>query len=176
MKQNLKQMIHWIATISSPLFFMTAGLPGSGKSTFLKGMCEAYPDLMIASTDDFIEREGAKLGLNYSEAFKQISFSRAQIEFKKTINEAVKTRKNLVIDQTNCSSKARRTKMEHIPSTYTKVCLVFDVPDNVLFERLNKRSMETGKTIPSHVLKNMISSWQTPSKTDGFDFIIEVVQ
>ena len=177
MKLNLKQIIQWIANNSDkPIFFMTAGLPGSGKSTLLRGIKAAYPDLVIASTDDFIESEGAKKGLNYSEAFKAISFSHAKTACQRAIKEAVKAKQHLVLDQTNCGSKARKTKLEDIPPNYNKVCLVFDVPDKVLKERLQHRAETTGKFIPEFVVKNMTAAWQTPSKSEGFDFIIEVVQ
>lgn len=174
MKLNLKQIVQRVEQTDKPFFFMTAGLPGSGKSTFLRKLKEAIPTLAIASTDDFIESEGVKLGLNYSEAFKAISFGHAKTACNKIITTAVKAKQHLVLDQTNCSSKARRTKMESISPTYVKVCLVFDVPDNVLRERLDTRARETGKVIPEFVLKNMTSSWQTPSTSEGFDFVIEV--
>ena len=177
MKLNLKQLVQWLSTNNGkPLFFMTAGLPGSGKSTLLTALKVAHPDLQIASTDDFIESEGKKLGLNYSEAFKAISFAHAKTACNKIISDAVKAKQNLVLDQTNCGSKARKTKLEDIPSSYTKVCLVFDIPDSVLRERLETRARETGKVIPEFVLKNMSNSWQYPSKSDGFDHIIDVVQ
>ena len=177
MKLNLKQLSNWMLINSEkPIFFMTAGLPGSGKSTLLNGLRAIHSELVIASTDDFIESEGKKLGLNYSEAFKAISFSHAKSACDKMIKDAVKAKVNLVLDQTNCGSKARRTKLENIPPNYTKVCLVFDVPEKVLWARLEARSQATGKNIPPYVVKNMMSSWQTPSKADGFDHIVDIVQ
>jgi tRNA uridine 5-carbamoylmethylation protein Kti12 len=176
MKLNVKQITQLAEREDKPIFFMTAGLPGSGKSTFLKALKALLPELAIASTDDFIEAEGAKLGLNYSEAFKAISFSHAKTACNKTITEAVKAKKSVVLDQTNCSAKSRRSKMESIPPSFVKICLVFDVSDAVLRERLDRRAAETGKVIPGYVLKNMMNSWQAPSKADGFDHIIEVVQ
>ena len=176
MKHNLKQLGNWMLLSDQPIFFMTAGLPGSGKSTFLNGLRGIHPGLVIASTDDFIESEGRKMGLNYSEAFKAISFSHAKSACDLMIKTAVKDKQNLVLDQTNCGSKARRTKLKNIPQNYLKVCLVFDVPEKELWARLEARSQETGKTIPGFVVKNMMSSWQTPSKDDGFDHIIDIIQ
>jgi predicted kinase len=177
MKLSPNSVISWaLHHQEQPLFFMTVGLPGSGKSTFLKQLSGSLPDLKIASTDDFIEREGAKLGLNYSEAFGKISFTQAQSEFHRVIVEAVRDRQNFVIDQTNCSSKTRKSKLRMVPEFYTRVCLVFDVPISVLNERLEKRARETGKFIPPHVIKSMTNSWQTPSKSEGFDYLIEIQQ
>lgn len=158
-----------------PLAFMAVGLPGSGKSTFLKKLSEEL-SLVIASTDDLIEREAVKRGMTYSEAFNKVNFKQLQAEFKKEIEAAVKAGKNIAIDQTNVGAKSRRSKMELIPDSYTCVCLVFDVPDAVLRDRLAKRAVETGKVIPEFVVKQMTSSWQTPSTSDGFDMIIEVTQ
>lgn len=176
MKQNAAQLIQWIKAQSGPMFFMTAGLPGSGKSTLLSKLKAELPDLVIASTDDIIERESAKLGLTYSEGFHKFNFKQINAEFKQTIDAAIRAGKSVVIDQTNVSSKSRRSKMESVPKTYVRTCLVFDVPEKVLRERLSKRAAETGKSIPEHVIRSMTSSWQTPSRSDGFDHVIEILQ
>lgn len=176
MKQNVSQLIQWIKNQDNPVFFMTAGLPGSGKSTLLSKLRAEFSDMVVASTDDIIEREGQKMGLNYSEAFNKLNFKRINAEFKQVIDQAIKDRKMLVIDQTNVSGKSRRSKLEQIPKTYVRACLVFDVPEAVLTERLAKRAAETGKSIPPHVIRSMASTWQTPSRADGFDFIIDVIQ
>lgn len=178
MKLTVNHAIRHITDLPTrPLAFMAVGLPGSGKSTFLKKLeAELGEKLVIASTDDLIEREAAKRGITYSEAFNKVNFKQLQAEFKRGIEAAVKAGKNVAIDQTNVGTKSRRSKMELVPETYTRVCLVFDVPEHVLRERLDKRAAETGKVIPPFVVKQMTNSWQTPSKSDGFDVIIEITQ
>lgn len=178
MKQNLNQLIQWIKhrQDGKPIFFMTAGLPGSGKSTLIRGLHTAYPELVIASTDDFIEAEGLKLGMNYSEAFKAISFTCAKAACEQNIKSGLSAKLDIVLDQTNCSSKSRKSKLSSIPQSYLKVCLVFDIPDKLLWERLEARKEESGKNIPIFVVKNMMSAWNEPTKNDGFDYIINIVQ
>ena len=114
------------------------------------------------------------MGLTYTDAFGKVNFKQAQAEFKVVITDAAKLKKNIAIDQTNCSAKSRRSKVALIPRDYTKICLVFDVPDNVLRQRLDKRAAETGKVIAPFIIKNMANSWQSPNKDDGFHHIIEV--
>lgn len=157
-----------------PLYLMTVGLPGSGKSTFLKKVIDEIGPLEIASTDDLIDREADKLGITYSEAFKRINFKTLQKEARQTVEKAVLAKKNIANDQTNCGTKSRRTKLETIPSAYYKIALVFDVPDNVLRQRLDKRAEETGKIIPPYVVSQMAANWNHPTKSEGFDEIIEI--
>lgn len=160
-----------------PVFLMLVGLPGSGKSTFIKKLLEeSNEDFAIASTDDIVERECAKMGLTYSEGFAKVNFKQAQSEFKDVIFKAGKARKNIIIDQTNVGGKSRKSKLGMIPLGYDKICLIFDVSESVMKTRLENRARETGKSIPYSVIKQMTESWQTPSRAEGFDSIIEVIQ
>ncbi len=52
--------------------------------------------------------------------------------------------------------------------------MVFDVPDQEIFKRLKDRMEKTGKYIPSKVIDDMASRYQTPTKEEGFDKIIRV--
>ena len=89
-----------------------------------------------------------------------------------------RTRKlSVIIDQTNMSSKSRRTKLEpFVKAGYTCVSLNFDVPMKTLQERLDKRAAETGKVIPPYVLTQMLSGYTPPTKAEGFTHIWDFEQ
>ena len=81
---------------------------------------------------------------------------------------AVKNDGDIVWDQTNLNRKTRAKKLIMIPDYYEKIAVVFPVPDD-LDKRLANRP---GKTIPYHVMKNMIDSFEYPQMDEGFNVIV----
>lgn len=162
---------HW----ESPSYVMMVGAPGVGKSTFLKKLLnELHEPVHIASTDDLIEREAARLGINYSDAFHKVNQKTIKQQMEAEIQKAIHARKNIFHDQTNMGRKTRVSKLSVVPAEYFKICLNFTVDDKVLKDRLEKRAIATGKVIPPHVLKNMFDTYVAPSRKDGFNLIIEI--
>lgn len=156
--------------LTTPWALVLIGLPGSGKSTFIPRII-SYLDKkpVVLSTDNVIEEYAVKLGKTYSEVFNTVSFSVFKTEMKKVADAALAARTSVIIDQTNMASKARRTKLEpFVKAGYTCISLGFDVSDKVLRERLDKRAEATGKVIPPYVIKQMLSSYTSPTKAEGF--------
>lgn len=150
----------------NPTLYMLIGLPGSGKSTWIKN-CNIN-NCVVLSTDDYIERQAQRLGKTYDELFR-ISIAAADVNLAKDLNEAIDTGKNIIWDQTNLSNSVRAKKLYRIPNNYRKVAIVFRVPDDVLEQRLDNRP---GKTIPEHVINNMKKSFEYPKLSEGFDEIM----
>lgn len=174
MKPN--QAIQKLKTIwQSPSYVMMMGVPGVGKSTFLKKFLEDFNELyFIASTDNLIEAEATKLGLTYSEVFHKVNQKTIKREMETGITNAVHARKTIFHDQTNMGRKSRVSKLELIPAHYNKICLNFTVNDKILYERLANRAVTTGKNIPEFVIKQMFNSYNAPSKSEGFNLILEI--
>jgi predicted kinase len=79
---------------------------------------------------------------------------------------------DILWDQTNLTKKSRKGKLLQVPPHYTKVAVFFSIPNlEELQRRLDSRA---GKTIPRHVVADMIKSLEEPSLEEGFDLIVKV--
>lgn len=158
-----------------PEFIMLIGVPGSGKSTYIKKLKADNPDkeYVVASTDDIISAWGEAEGLNYSQAFQKFDYKKAETIFKNQIKDAIKNRKNIIVDRTNLTPKSRAKTMANLPNDYKTIAVVFDVDEKELQQRLDTRAAETGKHIPDKVVDQMKASFTPPSKSE-FDHIVRV--
>lgn len=160
---------------NSPTFVMLVGLPGSGKSTFTKDFIRLIDeDILVASTDDLVEIEAKKLNITYSEMFNQLDHKKLKQQVQANVIQAFSENKSIIYDQTNMSSKTRKSKLSNVPKHYKKICLNFLIDDKILQQRLYDRSKQTGKNISDFIIDSMKSSYQIPSKEEGFDLVIEI--
>jgi predicted kinase len=149
------------------------GVPGSGKSTWLKGQ-ELWT--LIVSTDNIIEELAETYGLTYDQVFKDtIRFAELVMnnEMDKTIAYGDA---NFHIDRTNLTVKSRRKFIEKLkPHGYEFEAVVFPMPgtEKLSQEEWNRRlDSRPGKTIPGYILSSMIEHYEPPTEAEGFDKII----
>lgn len=148
--------------------YQLIGVPGSGKSTWIKSQTWAL-GLSVVSSDFFIEMEAERQGKTYTEVFKDY----ISISTKLAINQALICQANhldFIWDQTNTTVASRKKKFELLlPSQYEHIAVVFKVPEpDVLARRLASRP---GKIIPSDVMENMIKNFEPPTLEEGFSKI-----
>jgi predicted kinase len=162
-------------SLDRPTVLILVGPPGCGKSTLIKELKFAYDDdepVTVASTDDILEREAAKLGISYNEAFELLDFKVIDRECRETFAKGVNLHHVLVIsDQTNMGVKSRAKKLELVRQSknkYQKIALVFDLPDDVILKRLIERE-KTGKAISPGVFFSMKKNFVMPTLAEGFD-------
>ena len=149
--------------------YILIGIPGSGKSTWIKSQPFDWSNTVVASTDDYVDREARNQGKTYSEIFKD-AMPDAVAYMAETVVDAVKAGKDIVWDQTSTSILSRAKKFRMLPPDYERIAVVFRTPKKAeLTRRLKSRP---GKEIPDHVITNMIGSWQEPTMAEGFDKII----
>lgn len=153
-----------------PKVYILIGVPASGKSTWIANQPFDWNNTVVASTDNYIERKAKELKSTYSDVFSD-HISQATNYMLKTVMDAFENNLNVVWDQTNTSVSVRKRKLKMIPDNYIKIAVVFKTPEqNELQRRLSSRP---GKNIPSDVLRRMISDFTIPTKSEGFDEIIE---
>ena len=148
--------------------YVLVGVPGSGKSTWVKNQIWAL-GLPVVSTDVFVERYAKEQGKTYSEVFQEYM----PIAVRLMANHALICQANkldIIWDQTSTTIAARAKKIRMLPEYY-KIAVVFKTPEpEELARRLASRP---GKNIPAEVSEMMARQLQEepPTKEEGFDEI-----
>jgi predicted kinase len=151
--------------------YILIGVPGSGKSTWIHQQPFDWTKTVVASTDDYVEREAKKQGKTYSEVFKN-AMPCAVKHMADTVREAVAAGADIIWDQTSTTALSRAKKFRILPDNYEVIAVVFSTPDDQELQRRLKSRQ--GKDIPQGVMHSMISGYQAPTKAEGFDEIIYV--
>lgn len=148
---------------------LMVGLPGCGKSTYIKRNLSNY---YIISRDDLIEKYG--VGENYRRKWNYIHSSKERLEevdkiLEKKINSAIKEKRNIVIDMTNLSKKGRRRILSKVRNkSYKKTAVLFSTSKEDSFKQAQQRK---GKEISLSVYDMMIKKFTFPL----FDEIDELI-
>ena len=165
-----------INAAQEPWGLILIGVPASGKSTFVSKVMAEFPEVHIASTDNMIDAIAAEKGITYSEAFsKHVNMKQLKKKMLLGITENAAAQSNIINDQTNMGKKARAEKIALMPAHHV-IAIGFDVSDAELKRRLDTRAAATGKFIPPHVIANMLSNYETPTKAEGFKQIWKLMQ
>jgi predicted kinase len=152
-----------------PTCYQLIGVPGSGKSTWIKNQPWAK-DAVVVSTDNHVEDYAEKMGKTYSEVFDKYMPIAVQLMTDDVIN-ARKNNLDIIWDQTSTTVASRKRKFKMLPN-YKHIAVVFTTPNA---EELKKRlGNRPGKTIPDHVIRSMINNFEMPTKAEGFSDIIIV--
>lgn len=152
-----------------PKCYQLIGVPGAGKSTWVKDQDWAV-DLPVVSTDNFVEAYAKEQGKTYNEVFKDYM----PIAVRLMANQALVCQANgldVIWDQTSTTVSSRKKKFNTLP-TYEHIAVVFKTPDaDELSRRLASRP---GKNIPEHVMRSMIDGFEMPTEEEGFKEIWRV--
>lgn len=155
----------------APALYMLVGLPGSGKSTWVSR--NKIQHCITLSTDSYIEWFAATTGRTYNEVFKEC-IKRAEAFMNSNLESALETNFHIIWDQTNLTVKSRAKKLQKIPDCYRKVAVCFNMKSSEELLRVNEERSKFGRSIPHHVLSNMINTFEEPTTNEGFDSIVNV--
>lgn len=143
--------------------YVLVGVPASGKSTWIKDQIWAL-GLTIVSTDAFVEDYARSQGKTYSEVFDEYMPTAVELMAEQVVR-ARELGHDIIWDQTSTTIATRAKKLRMLPDYYA-IAVVFRTPDrDTLDRRLISRP---GKSIPRHVVDNMISNWEEPTEDEGF--------
>ena len=146
-----------------PKCYQLIGVPGAGKSTWIKNQ-EWAKNIPVVSTDRFVEEHAEKMGKTYSEVFDEympiaVRLMANQVEICKANNL------DIIWDQTSTTEGSRRKKFNMLPK-YEHIAVVFTTPE---MDELKRRlASRPGKNIPSDVMVQMIRGFVMPTLDEGF--------
>ena len=146
-----------------PKCYQLIGVPGAGKSTWIKNQDWAK-DIPVVSTDNFVEAYAKEQGKTYNEVFKDYM----PIAVKLMANQALICQANgldVIWDQTSTSVVSRKRKFNTLPK-YEHIAVVFKTPEPV--ELARRLASRPGKNIPDHVMRSMIDGFEMPTEDEGF--------
>ena len=155
-----------------PVAYMMVGPPGSGKSHWVFPLLSK--GFSLISSDQYIEQIAADLGKTYGEVFHQyVGIATSQME--QQLKYLTSANQNLVWDQTNCSVKSRKKKVDRLlKEGYKVIAVTFEISAEELKRRRKDRQIETGKTVSYAILESMEKSYVRPTLAEGFAKIILV--
>ena len=154
-----------------PVCYQLVGVPGSGKSTWIKNQVWAL-GMTVISTDIFVEHYAQSIEKTYSEVFDEYMPTAVRLMTESVIR-ARNLGHDMIWDQTSTTRGTRKKKFNLLPD-YDHVAVVFRTPEP---EELKRRlTQRPGKNIPQEILDKMIFNMNNEpvSLSEGFSRIITV--
>ncbi len=154
-----------------PTCYLMVGVPGSGKSTYIKEVKKENPNLISVSSDEYLEEIAQKEGKSYSDVHKE-HIKSATKWLNNRIASLISNKEDFIWDQTNLNPKSRKDKIQPLLKKGYDVCAItFELSAEEVKKRVKERGEATGKFIPRSIMESMISNYVRPSYEEGFKSI-----
>jgi predicted ABC-type ATPase len=157
--------------MTKPVCIVMVGLPASGKSTRVGALTAVNPELFVYSTDNHIEQCAKQNGWTYDQAFAEFIES-ATKHMNEQIDIAIRSRQDIVWDQTNLGAKKRAKIINRMRNAGYRVeceCILLPAGDSQWEDWQHRMASRSGKTIPDSVIESMMDSFVKPTVDEGFD-------
>ena len=147
--------------------YITVGLPGSGKSTYVKNFIKDK-DIEYLSSDSLRAVYGKS---EEDQTVTPLVFG----HIKRKVDEFLKDGKNVLVDATSVNRKERSDYINTAKKYGAKVvAIVFKMDRQGLIDRNKKRGEQGGREVPTFVIDKMLAKYEEPSYIEGIDVIIYV--
>ena len=140
--------------------FLMCGVPGAGKSTFLKNRVKKDSSVIISR--DVIRFSIVKPDEKYFSHEDEV----LKI-FWGQINKALAENKNVFVDQTSLTPKARKWLLQHV-NGYDHANLIWIDEDIQTCLERNEMRRGTRAYVPRNVIRRMNEQFVEPSLDEGF--------
>lgn len=141
---------------------MLIGIPGSGKTTYSKGLSEEYNANVISS--DVVRQ--TYVGIDEKEVFPTV--------YRLCIEE-LKNNRNVILDATHITPKVRKRSFDSLDQyevEYEKVAVYVDTPVEVCIKRVEIRNKNPKELfLPLEVIESYGKNIIPPSQEEGFNEI-----
>ena len=146
-------------------FYMLIGVPGSGKSTVSKKLCEFEREsnnsnVIIISTDEYREK-----------LFNNVNDTKNNPQLFKIVNQdIIKYLQNgysVIYDACNINIKSRREILNRINSLKLNIEIVANVVYAPI-EIVKERNFNRERKVPEDVIERMLRNFQLPILNEGF--------
>lgn len=149
-----------------PWVIIMIGPPLSGKTSWMNSNFSPSEYELISRDQIVVDLYGEN---DYNSAFGSVNQKEVDRILTKKLIEVGSSSGNAIVDMTHMTRKRRIHNLSFFKN-HRKIAVVFPILSDKEYQKRNdKRTLEEKKTIPIHVIKNMISSYQTISHEEGFD-------